>query len=113
MLIASNADSASRSFFLPGVAVEQQEREYERLRACASLRAGSKPSAKRIEGLECRLGGSDCAFKVGQLDPVDGAEVVAILDLGRDQPYGIFTTADRDAPALIVGKPVYSVTQFG
>jgi len=38
--------------------------------------------------------------------------VVAILDLGRHLPYGVFTTADADAPALLIGKRVYAVTEF-
>lgn len=38
---------------------------------------------------------------------------MAILDLGRHLPYGVFTAADPDAPALLVDKHVYSVTEFG
>jgi len=113
VLIAANADLAvPTAFFLPGFDARRQEREYGRLQACAHRATGSKPTESRIHLLACRLGGRDCTIEVGQLDPVDGAEVVAILDLGRHQPYGIFTTADPDAPALLVDKRVYAVTEF-
>lgn len=38
--------------------------------------------------------------------------VVAIIDLGRHLPYGVFTAACTDATAYHVGKRVYSVTDF-
>ncbi len=37
---------------------------------------------------------------------------MAIIDLGRHLPYGVFTTADAEAPSLLIGKPVYAVTDF-
>ena len=37
---------------------------------------------------------------------------MAILDLGRELNYGVFTTADQDALAMEIGKRVYTVTQF-
>ena len=73
---------------------------------------GFPPLECRIEQIACRMGGKDCTIAVGQPDPVDGAKVVAILDLGRHLPYGVFTTADTDAPAHLVGKKVYSMTTF-
>ena len=80
--------------------------------ACAFRETGFPPNERRIWRLACRVGGRDCSIEVGQPDPVDGADVVAILDLGRHLPYGVFTTAAADAPALLVGKRVYSVTNF-
>ena len=113
MRIASNVDRVvPRSFFVPGFDADHQESEYGRLQACALLATGSKPSESRILALGCRLGGRDCAIEVGQRDPIDDAEVVAIIDLGRELPYGVFTTANSDAPALTIGKRVYSVTRF-
>lgn len=113
MLIASIVDLApATSFFLPGIEPRLQESEYDRLHACAHRSTGSKPTASRIQRLALRLGGQDCTIEVGQLYPLGGGEVVAILDLGNHLPYGVFTTADPDAPAFLIGKRVYSVTEF-
>ena len=89
-----------------------QEREYGRLRACATRCTGSQPTASRISRLDLRLGGRDCAVEVGAAYPLGGGDVVAILDLGNHEPYGVFTTADPDAPAHLIPKRVYSVTLF-
>ncbi len=73
---------------------------------------GFEPTPSRIHRIACRLGGRDCTIEVGKPGPVDGAEVVAILDLGRELNYGVFTTADQDALAMEIGKRVYTVTPF-
>jgi hypothetical protein len=99
-------------FFLPGVESSGEEREYGRLQACALRETGSPPTDQRIRRLTCRVGGRDCTIEVGQPDPIAGTDVVAILDLGRHLPYGVFTTADAETPALLAEKPVYSVTEF-
>jgi hypothetical protein len=112
VLIVANADlSAPTPFFLPGSTAGREEHEYGRLQACALRATGCKPADERIQRLACRLGGEDRTIEVGELDPV-GAKVLAILNLGRHLPYGVFTTADPDAPALLVGKRVYAVTKF-
>ena len=114
VLIASITDAmAVTAFFVPGIERRRQETEYGRLRGCAHRATGSTPSDIRIHGLACRLGGRDCTIEVGQSHPIDGSEVLAILDLGRQLPYGVFTSADPDAPALLIRKQVYSVTEFG
>jgi hypothetical protein len=92
--------------------VAGQEEEYGRLRDCALRENGSPPTNQRIRMLACRVAGRDCTIEVGQPDPVAGTSVVAILDLGRHLPYGVFTSADSDAPAMLAEKPVYSVTDF-
>lgn len=113
MLIDAKPELAvPSSFFLPGVTAQLQEREYGRLQACALRSTGFPPIEHRIERIACRIGGQDCTVEVGQPDPVDGMKVVAILDLGRHLPYGVFTTADRNAPAHLVGKRIYSLTTF-
>ena len=104
---------AATAFFVPGFdAGEPTEREYVRLHACAQRATDAKPADNRIQRVSCRLGGKDCALEVGELHPVDGTTVVAILDLGRQLPYGVFTTADLDEPVLLIRKRVYSVTEF-
>lgn len=113
MWIASNSDSSpTRAFFLPGTSRGRQEDEYGRLRECAMQATGSEPTPSRIHRIACRLGGKDCTVEVGKPGPVDGAEVVAILDLGRELNYGVFTTADPNALAMQIGKRVYGVTPF-
>ncbi len=105
MRIASN-------FFLPGVDVPGREREYTRLQACACRSTGTPPTESRIQRLECRIGGHDCVVEVGLPEPSGEATVVAIMDLGRHLSYGVFTTADPDAPAFLIGKRIYAVTEF-
>jgi hypothetical protein len=100
------------SFFVPGFGAASQEREYGRLRACAQTATGSLPTATRIRSLDLRLGGRDCCVAVGEPYPQGGGDVVAIMDLGNHEPYGVFTTADPDAPAHLISKRVYSVTLF-
>lgn len=113
MPIASNSDLApTASFFLPGTTSRTQEDEYGRLRECAERVTGFAPTPHRIHRIACRLGGRDCTVEVGKPGPVDGAQVLAILDLGRELNYGVFTTADPDAPAMEIGKRVYAVTPF-
>lgn len=113
MTIVANTDPGTTPlFFLPGVAFSGQEQEYVRLQECAQRETGSVPIERRIRQLACRVDGRDCTIEVGGPDPVQGTDVVAIIDLGRHLPYGIFTTADADAPALLAEKPVYSVTDF-
>jgi hypothetical protein len=111
--IAANSDaSPTRAFFLPGTSRNRQEEEYVRLRQCAMQATGFEPTPSRIHQIACRLGGRDCTIEVGKPGPLDGAKVVAILDLGRELNYGVFTTADQDALAMEIGKRVYTVTPF-
>ncbi len=113
MTIASISDPARTSgFFLPGISTSHEEQEYSRLLACAQRSTDFLPIERRIRGLDCRVAGRDCSVEVGQPGPGDGADVVAIIDLGRHLPYGVFTTADSEAPSLLIGKPVYEVTDF-
>ena len=50
--------------------------------------------------------------QVGKPDPIAGDQVVAILELGRHLPFGVFTAGEPNSPALLVGPSVYSVTEF-
>ena len=49
---------------------------------------------------------------MGRPDPIAGAQVVAILELGRHLPFGVFTAEEPNSPALLIGPSVYSVTEF-
>jgi hypothetical protein len=112
--IGSSSDlQATASFFLPGTPRGSQEAEYGRLVATAGAETGCAPRTARIHRLGCRLAGRDCTIEVGCADPVGGAEVLAILDLGPMRPYGVFTVADRDALTMQVEKrAAYAVGRF-
>jgi hypothetical protein len=89
-----------------------EEHELRRLHRCAERTTGVVPSARRIQGLSCRIGGRDCVVEVGRPDPVAGDQVTAIIELGRHLPFGVFTAGEPNSPALLVGPSVYSVTEF-
>jgi hypothetical protein len=113
--IFSSADPAATTpFFVPGAgsAHGASERELRRLWQCAERMTGKTPGSRRIQRIDCRIDGVDCVIEVGHPDPVAGDAVLAIVELGRHLPYGVFTTADADAPALLVGPSVYTVTEF-
>ena len=113
--IFSSADPAATTpFFVPGAgpAPDSSQRELVRLRRCVERITGKPPGSRLIQRIDCRIEGSDCVIEVGHPDPVAGDPVVAIVELGRHLPYGVFTTADANAPALLVGPSVYTVTEF-
>lgn len=114
-LIEFKSDPVGKTpFYVPGVDAGSMEREYVRLQACAHRGTGFRPTDRRIERISCRLDGRDCEVEVGKVDPLTGnGTVVAIIDLGRHLSYGVFTTADVESPAFLVGKRVYSITDFG
>ena len=55
--------------------------------APTALRTGHAPQAERIFKLWYRRDGVDCEAEVGKPDPICGHQVLAILDLGRHDPY--------------------------
>src|SRR3954466_13093347 len=99
------------SFFVPGTTAggSEAERRYEQLRAAA---AGDDAVAqhRRIFSLTCRHDGRDCTVEVGQPSPFDGAEVLAIFELGSRQGYRISTESPE--PDVQLGHHVYTVTEF-
>ena len=111
-MAAAPVGAAPAVFFLPGCAGRACELEYARLQACAERATGAAPTGERIHGVACRMDGKDCTLQVGDAHPVDGSQVIAIIDLGRHMPYGVFTAADLEAPAMLQRKCVYSVTLF-
>ena len=104
--------STPLAFFVPGLKAAKGELEYLRLQKCAQQATGATPAPCRIQRVECRLGGKNCAIEVGQPHPIDGTPVLAILDLGRQLPYSVFTAACGDEPENLIRKRVYSVTEF-
>jgi hypothetical protein len=104
--------SALPRFFVPGLDDDGRggEREYERLRAVVKAQTARSPRARRIFSLTCRLAGCDCLFEVGRPDPIGGEEVVAIIDVGGEQPFSVCTAGDGEPRRL--GKHVYTLTEF-
>jgi hypothetical protein len=101
------------SFFVPGAGTgPAEEREYRRLRECVRADTAREPRPRRIFRLACRLDGRDASIEVGRPCPADGRDVVAIFDVGGDEPYSVYTADDGSLPAMRLGKHVYSVTEF-
>jgi hypothetical protein len=98
-------------FFVPDETGRAAADRYDEIRRAAEERTGHTPLEKRIAALTCRRDGRDLETVVGEADPVCGDTVMAILDLGRHQPYLVHCTGTTDR-RLLVSKPVYSVTEF-
>ena len=96
-------------FFLPGSGPEH-EVDYDRLRDAVRAETEREPRARRIFSLDCRLDGRDCALEVGATDPVSGEAVLAIFDVGGDEPYSVVTAGST--AMRLRKKTVYSVTEF-
>jgi len=103
------------TFFVPALGLDGANAEdaYAGMRRAAQARTGHAPQPDRIFKLWCRRGGVDCEAEVGKPDPVSGQTVLAILDLGRHDPY-LIDCGSPDGPRtqVIVHKPVYAVTEF-
>ncbi len=84
--------------------------DYDRLREAVRVHTDRAPRARRIFSLNCRLAGRDCALEVGAADPVSGEAVLAIFDVGGDEPYSVVTAGDT--PMRLHKKSVYAVTEF-
>lgn len=88
--------------------------ETERLYAelCDVVREQTEltPRARRIFSVSCRFKGRDCVLEVGQTIPSGEGPILAIIDVGGDQPYSV-QMVDGQEP-LRLGKRVYSITEF-
>jgi hypothetical protein len=102
------------AFFVPDSAPgTEAERAYARILEAAAADVGHRPRPVRIFKLSFRHQGADLDAEVGRPDPVGGRTVMAILDLGRESPYLIHCApVGGSAHQMLVGKPVYSVTEF-
>lgn len=102
-------------FFIPELGLDgtSDEAAYAAIRRTARDRTGYEPERARIFKLLCRRGGIDCEAEVGKPDPICGHQVLAILDLGRHDPYLVDCASTAGARVqIIVDKPVYAATQF-
>ena len=99
-------------FFLPGVDVPAVSASTPDCRHVRSGRPARRRPRAASSDSSAGSAGHDCVVEVGLPEPSGDATVVAIIDLGRHLSYGVFTTADPDAPAFLVGKRIYAVTEF-
>jgi|SwirhisoilCB2_FD_contig_81_5117963_length_751_multi_4_in_0_out_0_1 hypothetical protein len=107
------AEPAITTFFIPELNGANEEEVYAAIRSAAALRTGHAPQAERIFKLWYRRDGVDCEAEVGKPDPICGHQVLAILDLGRHDPYLVDCASTAGARVqIIVDKPVYAATQF-
>jgi hypothetical protein len=103
------------AFFIPELGDPGAEETYAAICALAEEDTGFAPHTRRIFRLWSRRAGADCVTEVGRPDPVNGATVLAILDLGRGRPYLVHCgVPGEEATAVreIVGAHVYDVTEF-
>jgi hypothetical protein len=109
-------DAAVTAFFVAGLRAEDgtEEEAYAAIRAGAQAFTGVRPRERRIDKLMCRRGGLDCEAQVGRLDPIEGAIVTAILDLGTQRPFLIYCRSPESGgpDTQILVRSVYSVTEF-
>ena len=107
------AEPAITTFFIPELDGANEEEVYAGIRRAAEVRTGHPPRAERIFKLWYRRDGVDCEAEVGKPDPICGHQVLAILDLGRHDPYLVDCASAGGARVqVIVEKPVYAATEF-
>ncbi len=103
------------AFFIPELDPLEASAEdvYAGIRQAAAAETGHSPQELRIFKLWFRRDGIDTEAEVGKPDPLGGQTVLAILDLGRLLPY-LVCCGRPGGPTthIIVGRPVYAVTEF-
>ena len=105
------------AFFIPGLTESRRvvEDAYLAMRAAVELDLGRRPSQRRILQLWSRRGGLDCLTEVGRPDPVHGDIVMAIFDLGRQQPFVVQrqpATGVPDGIREVLDCRAYAVLEF-
>jgi hypothetical protein len=105
------------AFFIPGLTDQGRAAEdaYAQMRTAVELDIGRRPSGRRILQLWSRRGGLDCRTEVGRPDPVHGDMVMAIFDLGRQQPFVVHrqaTAGGADGIREVLDCRAYAVLEF-
>ena len=103
------------AFFFPTDRGRAGEDAYGELRRQTELRMGRPPRQRRIMELWTRRGNLDCVTKVGAPDPVCGDIVIAIFDMGSNQPYVVYRDHPGEVPGAcyeVLGCSAYSVSEF-
>ncbi len=104
------------AFFIPGIAggARDTERAYSQIRQQIELEMGRRPRARRILSLWARRGAVDCVTQVGRHDPLRGGTVIAIFDMGPNQPFVVWWQQEPtgDGVREVLGSSAYSVLEF-
>jgi hypothetical protein len=105
------------AFFIPGISGSARviEDAYSEMRRQIELEMGRRPSARRILKLWTRRGKLDCVTEVGERDPLRGGTVVAIFDMGPQQPFIVWRQPESGTPdgvREVLGSSSYSVSEF-
>lgn len=105
------------AFFVPGIApgAGAAENAYDRMREETELQMGRRPTDCRILSVWTRRGNVDCVTQVGRRDPLRGGTVMAIFDLGANQPFVVWwrqDSQDADGVREVLGNSAYSVLEF-
>lgn len=105
------------AFFIPGISGSARviEDAYSDMRRQIELEMGRRPSARRILKLWTRRGKLDCVTEVGERDPLRGGTVMAIFDMGPQQPFIVWRQPETGTPAgvrEVLGSSSYSVSEF-
>jgi hypothetical protein len=105
------------AFFIPGIAGDPTalESAYVEMRRQTEVDMGRRPSSRRILSLWTRRGAVDCITEVGTPDPLRGDTVIAIFDMGPNQPFVVWLQRELgsgDEVQEVLGSHSYSVLEF-
>lgn len=103
------------AFFIPAGKGQTGERAYQQLRHRTELRMGRAPRQRRIMELWTRRGNLDCITTVGAPDPISGGTVIAIFDMGSQQPFIVYCqdpTDPHEQLCDVLRSSAYSVSEF-
>lgn len=105
------------TFFIPGVGSDSHvlEDAYRDMGGVIELELGRQPTTRRIQRLWTRRGNVDCITEVGRSDPLRGGTVVAIFDMGPNQPFVVWWHANTGGHVdvrEILGCHAYAVLEF-
>jgi hypothetical protein len=105
------------AFFIPGIAADVRalETAYVEMRRRTELDMGRRPSSRRILSLWTRRGAVDCITEVGTPDPLRGDTVIAIFDMGPNQPFVVWRRRELESGNEVhevLGSHAYSVLEF-
>jgi hypothetical protein len=117
MLAAAGSKPDVTTFFIPGVGGDPSavEGAYRDMSGVIEVEMGHRPNARRILRLWTRRGSMDCITEVGRSDPLRGGTVVAIFDMGPNQPFVVWWQGDNGVPdggREILGCNAYAVLEF-
>jgi len=103
------------SFFIPGHDGPEAERVYDDLRERIEASSGMVAHKRRIHRVMCRRSGADTTIEVGSPELLDGNQVMAILQVGRE----LYTVHCEDpehpgerTTVELAKRTVYAVVDF-